>query len=61
MLLAAAFFGTLLWPILSFAHVSVQGSRAVTYLVGIALAAVLSIGLGWARTRQKVTGQVDVR
>ena len=58
--LTAAFFGTLLWVILSYAHVVARGSRAITYLVGVALAAVLSVGLGWARTRQKVTGQVDV-
>ena len=59
-LLAAAFFGTLIWLILSFAHVSVLGARAVTYLVGIALAGVLSIGLVWSKFRQKVTGQVEV-
>lgn len=59
-LLAAAFFGTLLWLVLSFAHVSVQGARAVTYLVGVALAGVLSIGLVWSKFRQKVTGQVEV-
>ena len=58
--LAAAFFGTLLWLVLSFAHVSAQGSRAVTYLVGVALAGVLSVGLIWSRFRQKVTGQVNV-
>lgn len=60
LVLAAAFFGTLLWVVLSFAHFAAHGSRAITYLVGVALAAVLSVGLGWARTRQKVTGQVDV-
>lgn len=58
--LAAAFFGTLLWVILSFAHVSAQGSRALTYLVGVAVAGVLSVGLIWSRFRQRVTGQVDV-
>jgi hypothetical protein len=58
--LAAAFFGTLLWLILSFAHMSAQGSRAITYLVGVALAGVLSVGLIWSRFRQKVTGRVDV-
>ena len=58
--LAAAFFGTLLWVILSFAHVSAQGSRALTYLVEVAVAGVLSVGLIWSRFRQRVTGQVDV-
>ncbi len=60
LVLAAAFFGTLLWLVLSFAHVSAHGSRAITYVVGVALAGVLSVGLGWAKARQKVTGQVDV-
>jgi len=60
LVLTAAFFGTLLWVILSFAHVVARGARPITYLVEIALAGVLSVGLGWARTRQKVTGQVDV-
>jgi Family of unknown function (DUF6524) len=60
LVLATAFFGTLIWLILSFTQVSAHGSRAATYIVGGALAGVLSIGLGWARTRQKVTGQVDV-
>lgn len=60
LVLTAAFFGTLLWVVLSFAHVVARGARPITYLVEIALAGVLSVGLGWARTRQKVTGQVDV-
>jgi hypothetical protein len=58
--LSAAFFGTLLWLIMSFAHVSAQGSRTLTYLVEIGVAGVLSVGLIWSRFRQKVTGQVDV-
>lgn len=58
--LAAAFFGTLLWVILSFAHVSAQGTWALTYLIGVAVAGVLSVGLIWSRFRQRVTGQVDV-
>lgn len=60
LVLAAAFFGTLIWVVMSFTNLAAHGTRAITYLVGIALAAVLSVGLGWARTRQKLTGQVDV-
>jgi Family of unknown function (DUF6524) len=59
LLLTAAFFGTLIWLVLSFMHLSAHGSRAITWIVGTALAGVLSVGLGWARTRQKVTGRVD--
>jgi hypothetical protein len=60
LLLTAAFFGTLIWVVLSFANVVARGRRPITYIVEVALAAVLSVGLGWARTRQKVTGQVEV-
>lgn len=60
LLLSAALFGTLTWVVMSFANLEAHGGRAITYLVGLALAAVLSIGLGWAKTRQKLTGQVDV-
>ena len=59
LVLAAAFFGTLTWVVMSFAHLEAHSGRAITYVVGVALAAVLSIGFGWARTRQKLTGRVD--
>jgi len=61
LLLAAAFFGTLIWLVLSAAHWSAQSGRAITYIVEVALAGVLSVGLVWSRFRQRVTGQVDVQ
>jgi hypothetical protein len=60
LVLAAALFGTATWVVMSFAHLEAHSGRAITYVVGVALAAVLSVGLGWSRTRQKLTGQVDV-
>jgi hypothetical protein len=60
LVLAAALFGTATWVVMSFAHLEAHGWQAITYVVGVALAAVLSVGLGWSRTRQKLTGQVDV-
>jgi hypothetical protein len=60
LVLTAAFFGTLTWLVMSFAHLEAHSARAITYVVGVALAGVLSVGFGWARTRQKLTGQVDV-
>lgn len=59
LVLAAALFGTGIWVVMSLAHLEAHGGRAITYVVGVALAAVLSIGFGWARTRQKLTGRVD--
>jgi hypothetical protein len=57
---ARSSLGTLTWLVMSYAHLEAHSGRAITYVVGVALAAVLSVGLGWARTRQKLTGQVDV-
>ena len=45
---------------MSLAHLEAHSLRAVSYVVGLALAGVLSVGLGWAKARQKLTGQVEV-
>lgn len=59
LVLAGAFFAALIWVVMSLAHLEAHSLRAVTYLVGLALAGVLSVGLGWSKVRQKLTGQVD--
>ncbi|HEX4441776.1 MAG TPA: DUF6524 family protein [Thermoanaerobaculia bacterium] len=58
--LAAAFFGTLLWLIVSFAHLEPRTSKGLTYLIMIGLAAVLSTGSIWSIWKRRLTGQVDV-
>ena len=42
-LLAAAFFGTLIWVLIDFGILPTESTKAVTYLVEFALAAVLGI------------------
>jgi hypothetical protein len=59
LVLAGSFFAALIWVVMSFAHLEAHSLRAVTYVVGLALAGVLSVGLGWSKVRQKLTGQVD--
>jgi LPXTG-motif cell wall-anchored protein len=59
-LLAAAFFGTLIWLIVSWAHLEPKTSKGLTYLILIGLAAVLSTGSVFSIWRRKMTGQVDV-
>ena len=39
---------------------SVVRIRALAAACTLALAGVLSVGLGWAKARQKLTGQVEV-
>ncbi len=58
--LAAAFFGTLIWLIVSWAHIQPTTSKGLTYLILLGLAAVLSTGSVWSIWRRKMTGQVDV-
>jgi hypothetical protein len=59
-LLAAAFFGTLIWVIVSWLHLEPQTSKGLTYLVLIGIAAVLSTGSVFSIVRRRLTGQVDV-
>ena len=58
--LAAAFFGTLLWLVIDLGWVAADNSRLMSYLLLIALAAVLSTGLSWSHIRRRLSGQVDV-
>ena len=58
--LAAAFFGTLIWLIVSWAHLEPRSSKGLTYLILLGLAAVLSTGSAWSIWRRRMTGQVDV-
>ena len=59
-LLAAAFFGTLIWLIVSWLHLEPQTAKGLTYLILLGLAAVLSTGSVFSIVRRKLTGQVDV-
>jgi hypothetical protein len=57
--LATAFFGTLLWLVVDVGWIPVDNIRAITYLVLILLALVLSTGLSWSHVRRRVSGQMD--
>ena len=60
LVLAVAFFGTLLWLVVDYGLVSAENSRALSYLVLLGLAGVLSTGLSWSHIRRRLTGQLDV-
>ena len=59
-LLAAAFFGTLIWLVVSWAHLEPKTSKGLTYLILLGIAAVLTTGSVWSIWRRRMTGQVDV-
>ena len=58
-LLAAAFFGLAIWLIVDVLGLSTDNVRVISYIVGIMLASVLSVGVSWSHVRRRVTGQVD--
>ena len=58
-LLAAAFFGTLVWLLIDWMHLNATG-RPLAYLVLLCVAAVLATGSAWSLFRRRFTGQVDV-
>lgn len=58
-ILAAAFFGLAIWLIIDVLGLSTDNLRVISYIVGIMLASVLSIGVSWSHIRRRISGQVD--
>ena len=46
-ILAAAFFGLAIWLVIDVIGLSTDNSRIISYIIGIMLASVLSIGVSW--------------
>jgi len=57
--LAAAFFGTLVWLLIGWLHIQAYG-KGLAYLILLCVAAVLATGSAFSLFRRRVTGQVDV-
>jgi len=60
LILAAAFFGTLLWMLIYYDMVPADSVTAITYIVLVILSGILAIGISWSHVRRRMTGQVDV-
>ncbi len=60
LILAAAFFGTLIWLITDWGLIPADNVTVVRYLVLIILAGVMATGLTWSHIRRRITGQADV-
>lgn len=58
--LAVAFFGALIWVVLSVLPIPKDNQTLVVYLIQFGLAGVLSAGLSWSHVRRRLTGQFDV-
>jgi len=60
LLLAAAFFGTLLWLVIDMGLVQANSVKAMTWIIEVILCGILAVGISWSHIRRRVTGQVDV-
>lgn len=60
LVLGAAFFGTLVWFLISFGILQLGARSAVTWVALLCLAGLLGIGISWSHVRHRVTGQIDV-
>lgn len=58
--LAAAFFGTLIWMGIDFEIIQRDNPRVITYVTMLALAGILTAGMVWSQVRRELSGQVDV-
>ena len=59
-LLAVAFFGILIWVVLTYLPNLKNNLEIMTWLVLVGLAGVLSAGISWSHVRRRMTGQIDV-
>jgi Family of unknown function (DUF6524) len=59
-MLAAAFFATLIWLMVDQGLLSVDNPTVFTYVVLVALSAVMATGISWSHIRRKMSGQLDV-
>lgn len=60
LLLAFAFFGTLIWLLIFWDLVPADSVTAITYIVLVVISGVLATGISWSHIRRRMTGQVDV-
>jgi hypothetical protein len=58
-IIAAAFFGLAIWLVIDVLGLSTDSFRVISYIIGIMLASVLSIGVSWSHVRRRLSGQVD--
>lgn len=60
LVLGAAFFGTLIWLLISFNLLRLDAQTKLSWAALLCLAGLLSVGLSWSHVRRRLTGQVDV-
>jgi|GEM_PF-44024 hypothetical protein len=60
LLIGAAFFGTLVWFLISLGWLAIDARSTITWIALLCLSALMAIGLSWSHVRRRLTGQIDV-
>ena len=58
--LAVAFFSTVLWLFIDLKIIPADSLRAITYIVLFIIGSLLATGMCWSHIRRRISGQVDV-
>ena len=58
-ILAIAFFGTLVWLAIHYEILSLDEPDILTYVIEFVICAVLTVGISWSHIRRRITGQLD--
>jgi hypothetical protein len=59
-ILAVAFFGTIIWLVIDRGWLSADNVKVLTYLALFLLSAILATGMSWSHIRRRLSGQIDV-
>ncbi len=59
-ILAAAFFGVIVWALIYYKWLSLDNLTAMQYVALLVLSAILATGMSWSHIRRRMTGQLDV-
>ncbi len=60
LVLAVAFFVVLFWLLIDQGWISLDNTNVLTWLILIALAGVMAVGMSWSHIRRRMSGQLDV-
>ena len=58
--LALAFFVLLFWLLIDQGWLSLENTRTLSWLILIAVAGIMALGMSWSHIRRRMSGQMDV-
>ena len=58
-LLAAAFFGVIIWLFVEWGWFSLDDSAVIQWVVLVVVSGVLAVGMSWSHVRRRLSGQYD--